>query len=201
MLFGLDTIPTAVVSLAALACTAIAAYLRGQSSAARNAVIDLETAVREFVREDLALTGVSPAQAELSRAEFETALAAALDGYHPTEDSPVDVRVWDGRHFAPAPAALDSLATIGTVLEAFPYRPARFDCENFAGFYWSLVPLVFGVNTVGLVNDTSAGHAYNLIVDSAGGVHVFEPQDATLLEVGATYNEITYSLEHGEVTF
>lgn len=201
MIFGLDTLPTAVVLLVALAITAIGAYLRGQSTAARNAVIDFETTLREIVREELDLTGVSPAQTELSRAELETALAEALDGYHPTEDSPVDVRKWDGRHFAPTPAALASLAAIGTVLEAFPYRPARFDCENYAGFYWSLVPLVFGVNTVGLVNDTSAGHAYNLIVDSEGGVHVFEPQDATLLELGETHNGITYSLEHGEVTF
>jgi hypothetical protein len=201
MVFGLDTVPTAVVSLAALAVTALGAYLRGQSAEARNAVIDLETAFREFVREELDLVGVSPAQAELSRAELESALTDALDGYHPTEDSPVDVRVWDGRHFAPAPAALESLATIGSVLEVFPYRTARFDCENFAGFYWSLVPLVFGVNTVGLVNDTSAGHAYNLIVDAEGGVHVYEPQDGVFLEVGATRNGVTYSLEHGEVTF
>ncbi|MFA1612065.1 hypothetical protein [Halobellus rubicundus] len=201
MAFESITIPTAVASLAAAALAVLVAYLRGRTKKARNAIIDLETAFREFIREELDLVGVSPAQAELSRAELESALTSALDGYHPTEDSPVDVRVWDGRHFAPAPEALDSLATIGRVLETMPYRPARFDCENFAGFYWSFAPLIFGVNTVALVNDTSAGHAYNLIVDAEGGIHVYEPQDAVFLELGETYNDVTYSLAHGEVTF
>lgn len=61
-------------------------------------------------------------------------------------------------------------------LDALPYISERFDCENFAIAFKSIVDLHFKLNQVGIVIDYQSGHAYNLVVYPDGNISVFEPQ-------------------------
>jgi len=56
------------------------------------------------------------------------------------------------------------------------YLKERFDCENFAILFKSIVDLYFNLNQVALVIDYKAGHAYNLVIYPNGNVMLLEPQ-------------------------
>ena len=56
------------------------------------------------------------------------------------------------------------------------YVADKYDCDNFAFSFKSMVDKRFGLNNVGLVIDYSGGHAYNIIVFSDGTSKIFEPQ-------------------------
>ena len=56
------------------------------------------------------------------------------------------------------------------------YVKEKYDCDNFAFSFKSMVDKRFGLNGVGLVIDYSGGHAYNIVVFQDGSVKIFEPQ-------------------------
>ena len=56
------------------------------------------------------------------------------------------------------------------------YVKEKYDCDNFAFSFKSMVDKRFGLNGGGLVIDYSGGHAYNLTVFKNGTVKLFEPQ-------------------------
>ena len=56
------------------------------------------------------------------------------------------------------------------------YLKDLFDCEDFAFHFKSRCAYHFGLNSVGLVIDWSAGHGYNVILLSDGRMLVYEPQ-------------------------
>ena len=74
-----------------------------------------------------------------------------------------------------------------TRLEEARYVTDRRDCENYAMAFSGLASLRYGVNTAGFVVDTSAKHAYNLIVGLSGEeleARVFEPQSDKWVTLG-----------------
>ena len=56
------------------------------------------------------------------------------------------------------------------------YVREKFDCENFALLFKSMVDLVFRVNQVAVIMDYISKHSYNLILFDNGKHMVFEPQ-------------------------
>jgi hypothetical protein len=88
------------------------------------------------------------------------------------------------------------LRVLGGVLSWFPYRPARFDCEDYGKFMSALVPLVLGTNTVALVVDFTGGHAYNAIVTADGDVLFYEPNGDEIVTLGESG---AYQLKRGVV--
>jgi len=59
----------------------------------------------------------------------------------------------------------------------------RFDCDKFAIYFKSRMAVDFGINSVGVILDYSAGHAYNLVIlkDSQGVKWMlFEPQNDSI---------------------
>lgn len=73
---------------------------------------------------------------------------------------------------------------VDAIVDLLPYRPERFDCEDYSFLYKTMAALFLGVNAVGVVIDWSGGHAYNIVVTSVGHVHFVEPQNGELVHVG-----------------
>jgi len=65
------------------------------------------------------------------------------------------------------------------------YVAEKYDCDNFAFSFKARVDRKFHVNTVGLVIDYDAGHAYNLIVFANGTMKLFEPQSDSYPKEGS----------------
>ena len=65
------------------------------------------------------------------------------------------------------------------------YIAEKYDCDNFAFSFKARVDRRFHVNTVGLVIDYDAGHAYNVIVFADGSMKIFEPQSDSWPKIGS----------------
>lgn len=113
-----------------------------------------------------------------------------------------DVRVvfTDGNYLAPKPMGnnVNRATDVMAITQWLPYQPEIFDCEDYGGLFWSLTQLVNGVNSVGYVMDWSAGHSYNVLVDSWGNVRFLEPQSDKAVEIK---DESSYQLEQGMIIF
>lgn len=59
--------------------------------------------------------------------------------------------------------------------DKIPYIKEKFDCENFAILFKSVVDLYFGLNQVGIVIDYKSAHSYNLVMFDSGNHHILEP--------------------------
>jgi hypothetical protein len=176
-----------------IAITAIAApvatYLFG-SKRGRKATKNLESELRDVLSE----YGVPDAeQTQIEKAQLEAAVRAVAP-----DDADLEFHTLDGTYYAPDPSSIALVRNVASVLSFLPYRPERYDCEDFAKFGWVLPALFLGVNSVGFVIDYSGGHAYNVIVDSQGDAIFFESQTGDVVRIGS---EDKYSLERGEVLF
>jgi len=65
------------------------------------------------------------------------------------------------------------------------YIAEKYDCDNFAFSFKARVDRRFHVNTVGLVIDYDAGHAYNIIIFADGTSKIFEPQSDSWPKMGS----------------
>ena len=63
------------------------------------------------------------------------------------------------------------------------YRSEVEDCDDFARAFQVYVNDVFGVNSVGVVIDYKALHAYNVCVTEDGSVYFIEPQNNKYVEL------------------
>jgi hypothetical protein len=87
----------------------------------------------------------------------------------------------DGKYSAP----VEVPQSVGTLTDLLLYRPGRFDCEDYALTYKTLIAMLMGINTVGVVIDWSGAHAYNIVMTADGTVSLYEPQEGCVVEVGA----------------
>jgi len=112
---------------------------------------------------------------------------------------PKDVRIVtaDGSYYATDGDGVESLARIGDALDWLPYRPDRFDCEEYAELVVALAAFGAGVNAVGVVYDWSGGHAYNVVVTSDSEAVFVESQTGEIVDVG----EGNYALDDATVIF
>jgi hypothetical protein len=112
----------------------------------------------------------------------DTVRAATRDALPAFETGDGEIVTSDGTFYAARDTT--ALAPLADCLAVLPYRPTRFDCENFAGAYRTLAAFVLGVNAVGVVYDWSASHAYTLLVDADGEARLYEPQADREVELG-----------------
>lgn len=189
----LESIPPEVLTAAALIFGAIIAYIGGRKHEAAKMVLDLET----HIRETLTAAGVpTPAFEQVDIGFTEQAVKEVLpEGVKYNQD--VTTIHTDGKYFAVTPDSLDDLRAIGTITKYLPYRPERFDCEDHAELFSTLSTLFGGINAVGTVHDWSAGHSYNLIVQSDGTPILYEPGSDTIV----TLDGENYTLEHATIVF
>jgi len=64
------------------------------------------------------------------------------------------------------------------------YVLEQYDCDNFAFAFKAQVAMNHNLNSVGLVIDNSAGHAYNVVIFEDGTAELFEPQNDTWITPG-----------------
>jgi len=76
------------------------------------------------------------------------------------------------------------------------YVGDRYDCDNFAFTFKALVGLIWGLNNVGVVIDTTGGHAYNIIIFDDGSWELFEPQSGRFVKPG---EHKMYTFKRGQV--
>lgn len=109
-------------------------------------------------------------------------IKTAISEYSEATDQDPDVEyIWlDKHYFAPDRLMVDMTKLVGLL----PYRPERFDCEDYAALYKVVHSFVLGVNAVGIVIDWSGGHAYNIVIKSDGSVSLIEPQSNTVVLPG-----------------
>lgn len=110
---------------------------------------------------------------------IKAAVNSFVEGY--ALDTEIEWVFVDRDYFAPHSLVSD----IAVVAGWLPYRPERFDCEDYASLYKVMHAFVLGVNAVGIVIDWTGGHAYNIVILSDGEVKLIEPQNGKVIEPGA----------------
>lgn len=189
-----DQLPSIVAPLVATILSIVGAYFGTRSNKGQRAAIQFETQVRQILRRQLNFP--TPRTNKISADELDAALVDAIPAYEGNE-FPIDVVTSDGVWFAPAPADIGTVRALAGATEWLPYRPQRFDCENFAAAFRTLAAFVGGVNTIGVVYDWSSDHAYNVIVDADGNVDFYEPQSDEIVEIG----QGSYQLDDALIVF
>jgi len=157
---------------------------------------DVETAVRNFIEAET--DGTIPQSIPVKKSHLKERLS---DEYG--EAIAEEAYFLDGEYFTASRHDFEQIRALD-VIENLPYRPARFDCENYAFLFQTIVALVFGVNTVGVVLDFEAGHAYNIVYTNGGSLRLYEPQDAEFVQVGDSLDEAEdseYTLENSVIIF
>jgi hypothetical protein len=157
---------------------------------------DVETAVRNFIEAET--NGTMPSSIPVKKAHLEDTIAEAYG-----DDIAEEAYFLDGEYWTSSLLDFEQIRALD-VIESLPYRPARFDCENYAFLFQTIVALVFGINTVGVVLDFEAGHAYNIIYTNGGTLKLYEPQDGKYVQVGDSLDsdeESEYTLENSVLIF
>lgn len=153
---------------------------------------DLLTATSRIARglPDIA-SAIAASTEEIPRDELHETLS---------EDAGDDVTIkfTDTNYYAPTPSSVPAIQALGSAQVWLPYRPDRFDCENYAQAVSVLSAFVAGANAVGVVIDWGGNHAYNAIVDSEGELYFYEPQSLRMVELGESER---YQFEHALVIF
>lgn len=182
------------MAIIGVSVAAVIAYLRGDMARALSSVIDVETQLRNLLAEEFA--SVVPSSTEVSQEDIEAAISEQYG-----EAAAEDILFLDGRYFSTDSEGFDSMDRLD-VIEYLPYRPARFDCENFADLFKTTSALIFGVNTVGVVIDWSGGHAYNIVYLEDGSVFLYEPQTGDRPKVGdALGDDESYTMDNVDIFF
>lgn len=192
----IDQIPPELVALGGTALAAGAAYFGGKRREAMKKVANFETELRKYIEKELGFD--SPEVQEVGRDFIKTMLEEEIPNYSKDEDGPVTTYFSDGTYYIPKNKVDMKNAKMYNFYSLFPYRPDRFDCDNYSESWKNLVPLIWGTNGVGDVRDHSAGHAYNIIVYSDGTIEFFEPQESKVVKLG---EDDRYQLEEGVVRF
>lgn len=74
------------------------------------------------------------------------------------------------------------------VIDHRNYKQAKYDCENFAFAFKSIVAQRYGLNSVGVVMDENAQNAFNVVVYEDGTTELFDPHKDTIVATGETAN-------------
>lgn len=146
-----------------------------------------ETAIRRLVAQTVDI----PASEAVSNETLREVIHDHID--------PSDVRIVtaDGDYYATDRSGVGTLAQIGDALDWLPYRPDRFDCEEYAELVVVIAAFVGGVNAVGVVYDWSGSHAYPVFVTADGEAVFVESQTGEIVNVG----EGLYALDDATIIF
>jgi len=183
------------IALGGVSLAAVAAFVKKYGSQLVGNP-ELEDAVRNFISNET--DGTIPETIPVKKSHLKERVSAKY-GEELVEES----YFLDGEYWTTTRSGFGQVAALD-LIENLPYRPARFDCENYAFLFQTLTAFVFGVNTVGVVLDFEAGHAYNMVYTNDGSLRLYEPQDGTFVEVGDSLDadeDSEYTLENSVVIF
>jgi hypothetical protein len=180
----LDQLPPGTIEVAFTLIAAIAAYFGGKKKEASRKITEFETEFRQLLRKQNIFP--SPKVKRRSREYVDEALQENIEEYD-GDSVPFDVYLSDNNYFLPTSPETMAEAKLFNVFEYLPYRPERFDCEDYASAYMTFTAFLFGTNSVGTVYDYSSEHAYNIIIYADGTMELFEPQTGKVVERGEDY--------------
>jgi len=183
-----------VLALLGGAAAVVIAYLNGNISRAADEAQAFETDLRNYLAENASVT--LPTNDEVSGEDIESAIRETYG-----DDAADSTMLFDGTYYTTDRDGFDAMVRFDPT-NLLPYRPSRFDCENFAMLFQTLSAFLFGVNSVGTVIDWSGGHAYNIVYLNDGSVLLYEPQTDEIVDVGGELsgNE-TYQMERVDIIF
>jgi hypothetical protein len=183
-----------VLALLGGAAAVIVAYFNGNLSRAADEAEAFETDLRNYIANNASVP--LPDNEEVSGDDIRSAI---LEEYG--DEAANATMLFDGTYYATDRSGFDAMTRFDPT-NFLPYRPARFDCENFAMLFQSLSAFLFGVNSVGTVIDWSGGHAYNIVYLTDGSLLLYEPQTDEVVEVGdALSGDETYVMENVDILF
>lgn len=142
----------------------------------------------------------------VSQAAIKGALTAALPQLE--VDDGVAVELLDSEYrVIPLKQMMDVVQTCH--VEAIRYQANYVDCDKHSRLLWSLIPVIFRINNIGMVLDYSGRHSYNVVVVDADddkpegdgdGLKVvwLEPQTGSAIKI---HSEPYYSLKRGLILF
>ena len=187
----IDQLPPGTIPVATTLVAAILAYFGGKKKEAKRKIVEFETEFRELLREQ----GIfpSPDVKRRNREFVDESLKEEIEAYDGS-DVPIKVYRSDGEYFLPATKDDMEEARVFNPYQYLPYRPERFDCEDYASAYAVFASFLFGTNGVGVMYDYTADHAYNVIVYSDGSIEVYEPQTGEVID---PESDEDYSLQSG----
>ena len=191
----LDQLPPGTVPVVTVLVAAIASYFTGKKKEASKKITEFETEFRELLTEQ----GIfpSPKVKRESKEFVEQALIEEIEAFDGSS-VPIDLYQSDSDYFLPVSPETMKEAKTFNIFQYFPYRPTRFDCEDYASAYMTFAAFLFGTNGVGTVYDYSSAHAYNIILYSNGTIELYEPQTGEVVETGP---DTDYSLKSGMIVF
>jgi len=190
-----EVLPPEVVGFIVALIAAYTAYKGGRKKEAHKQFAELESNIREYLKEE----GIfpSPDVVQTDKDRVNDILKAEIDNYDGSA-VPVKTIFTDGNYYLPTEKEQMDEAKMFNPFEYLPYRPSRFDCENFAAAFKVFSAFLWGTNGVGMVIDWSGGHAYNVIVYSTGEIEFYEPQEGELVEIGQGEK---YQMENATIMF
>ena len=121
------------------------------------------------------------------------------DAWKQSELRPLGLWYLDSR-FRALPAKVWKKVLAYDTLDRSRYKSEHFDCDNFAVCLAGDVAQRWGVNGIGIVIDTSAGHAYNCVLtydDGGVGLQMIEPQTDEAVDS----SDQGYSARRGTIIF
>jgi len=191
----LDQLPPGIVPVVTVLVAAIASYFTGKKKEASKKITEFETEFRELLTEQ----GIfpSPKVKRESRDFVEQSLKEEIEAFDGSS-VPIDLYRSDSDYYLPVSSETMKEAKVFNIFQYLPYRPDRFDCEDYASAYMTFAAFLFGTNGVGTVYDYSSAHAYNIILYSNGTIELYEPQTGEVVETGP---DTDYSLKSGMIVF
>ena len=170
-----------VAAIVVTAVAALLAYKGGKKKEAQKHIVELENNIRSYLRDEGLFP--SPETTQVEKQRVDEILKDKIEDYN-GDAVPIRVILTDGKYYLPNNKSEMVDAKTFNVFEYLPYRPDRFDCENFASAYKTFAAFLWGTNGVATVIDWSGGHAYNIIVYETGEVEFYEPQEGEVIEIG-----------------
>jgi hypothetical protein len=104
-------------------------------------------------------------------------------------ESKVDIHYTDSTFYLPAtPSDMKNIKKTN-VLDKLPYRPERYDSDDYSQSFSLFTSFLYGVNSVGTVIERSTGESYNIIVYGDGSVELYNSKDGEELDDDYTIEE------------
>ena len=87
----------------------------------------------------------------------------------------VNRHILDQKYYTVDKKTFEAMVKAGWSLRP-KYLVDRFDCDDFTVAFKGRMAELFGINSIGIMIDWGASHAYNIVILADGSVNAFEPQ-------------------------
>jgi hypothetical protein len=134
----------------------------------------LETTIQDILEQSG--TFHSPVVKKKDVSFLDDTLEERLDNY-----SNIDLYYADSTYYLPDKHTDMESVKEFDVLNKLPYRPERYDSDDYSQSFSILTSFIFGVNSIGTVIEHDSNEAYNIIVYADGLVEFYDAEKGETL--------------------